>query len=118
MPTVLVVDDDDEAREVVQEVLECEGFSTIGVCNGAEAIAVLERSSRPSLILLDLVMPVMSGWQLLNALSIDQRWVGIPRIVLTALTPGLNIGATPSVAKPFAWGQLMSAMREACSSAS
>ena len=114
MATVLVVDDDYDVREVVRGLLECEGFSTIGVSNGAEALAVLERSSRPSLIVLDLVMPVMSGWELLAALSVDQRWVGIPRLVVTALYPGLNIGITPSVRKPFAWGQLMSAVREAC----
>src|SRR5258708_3233928 len=114
MATVLVVDDDDEAREVVQGLLECEGFATIGVGNGAEALAVLEQSSTPSLIVLDLVMPGMSGWELLDALSVDQRWVGIPRLVLTGLCPDLNIGITPSVAKPFAWEQLMSAVREAC----
>jgi CheY-like chemotaxis protein len=114
MATVLVVDDDDVTRETLQEVLECEGFATIGVCNGAEALAVLERSSRPSLIVLDLVMPVMGGWELLDALSVDHRWVGIPRLVVSALEPGLNLGVTPSVQKPFKWGQLISAVREAC----
>jgi CheY-like chemotaxis protein len=115
MATVLVVDDDDDVRETLRGLLECEGFATIGACNGAQAIAVLERSSSPSLIVLDLVMPVMGGWELLDTLSVDHRWVGIPRLVVSALEPNLNIGATPWMKKPVEWGKLISAVREACS---
>src|SRR4029079_1632930 len=101
-------------REAVQGMLESEGFATIGACNGAEAIAVLEQSSKPSLILLDLVMPVMGGWELLNTLSVDQRWAEIPRIVMSALEPELSVGvATPAVRKPVEWARLISAVREA-----
>lgn len=114
MATVLVVDDDDDLRETVRGMLECEGYATIGVRNGAEALAVLEESAKPSLVLLDLVMPIMNGWALLDALSLDQRWAGIPRLVMSSLYPGLNIGTTPSVRKPFEWGPFMSAVRDAC----
>jgi CheY-like chemotaxis protein len=93
-------------------MLECEGFSTIGARNGAEAIAVLEQSNSPCVILVDLVMPVMGGWELLDILSRDQRWSRIPRLVLSALEPSLNIGATPSVRKPIEWRALISTVKE------
>ena len=72
MTTVMIVDDDDDIRDALREMLECEGFATIDVRNGKEAIAVLERSSPVSLIIIDLVMPVMGGWELLDVLSMDR----------------------------------------------
>lgn len=117
MSTVLVVEDDPDLREVVQAFLEAEGFSTIGACNGADALEILKAAiTRPCLILVDLNMPVMNGWQLLSALSGDPRWADIPRVVMSALDRDLNIGVTQWILKPFAGDHLMSAVRQACPS--
>lgn len=65
---VLVVEDDLAVRETLRDVLEMEGYRVLTAENGAEALAVLSRSTPPCLILLDLMMPVMDGWQLLEIL--------------------------------------------------
>jgi len=62
-PLVLVIDDDDGIREGIVDLLEEEGFAAVGACNGLEALNFLADSKRvPSLILLDLMMPVLDGW--------------------------------------------------------
>src|SRR4051795_4872173 len=62
-PLVLVIDDDDGIREGIVDLLEEEGFAAIGASNGLEALNFLAESKRtPSLILLDLMMPVLDGW--------------------------------------------------------
>lgn len=115
MDTVLVVDDDPDLRDAIRELLDGEGFATIGARNGADAMGILNGIAiRPCLILVDLNMPVMNGWELLAALSADRRWAGVPRLVMTSLDHDLHIGLTPWVHKPFEWGALMSAVREVC----
>jgi CheY-like chemotaxis protein len=63
---ILVVDDDEDVRETVAEILREEGYETQCAENGQQALQVLERANeRPELILLDLMMPVMDGWDFL-----------------------------------------------------
>ncbi len=115
MSKVLIVDDNDDVREGARRLLEEEGFATLGARNGAEAIGVLEESREPPcLILVDLMMPVMNGWQLLTALSGDVRWAKIPRLVMTASGGDLHLEPTPVLRKPFDCDHLISAVREAC----
>lgn len=59
---ILIVDDDQDVREVVGQILELEGFRVHHAANGGEALALLARRDRPDLILLNLTMPVMNGW--------------------------------------------------------
>jgi CheY-like chemotaxis protein len=114
MSKVLIVDDNDDVREGARRLLEEEGFATVGASNGAEAIGVLERSSEPPcMILMDLTMPVMNGWQLLGRLSRDERWAKIPRVVMTAAGGNLHVDA-PVLRKPFDCDHLISVVREAC----
>ena len=70
---VLVVEDDADIREAVQLILEDEGFDVVTACNGAEAEAELAHMEEPCLVLLDLMMPVMNGWELLAHLKRDGR---------------------------------------------
>src|SRR5579862_4602951 len=60
---ILIVDDDPDIRDSLKEVLEDEGYEVNGVANGREALDYLRKSPRPCVILLDLMMPVMDGWQ-------------------------------------------------------
>jgi CheY-like chemotaxis protein len=82
---VLVVDDEDDIRTALREILEGEGYSTAGASNGAEALELLRTSSAaPRLILLDLMMPVVDGWEFLTRIDEDSRLHRIPVALMSA----------------------------------
>ncbi len=80
---VLIVEDDGDTRELLRRALEARGHAVLEASNGADALAALERTT-PSLILLDLLMPEMDGFQFVQALRDKASWADIPVIVLTA----------------------------------
>ena len=82
-PLVLVVEDDRDTRELLVESLAHEGFDAVGAENGAVALEVLRGEARPDVVLLDLRMPVLSGWDLLRIRQADPRLLLIPVIVMT-----------------------------------
>jgi two-component system response regulator MprA len=81
---VMVVDDDDAIREALEDVLGDEGYDVIAASDGQQALEYLSDERRPSVIFLDLWMPVMDGWKLLETLLADPRFNRIPLVVLTA----------------------------------
>jgi CheY-like chemotaxis protein len=84
-PQVLVVDDDADLRQALCELLEEEGYRVQAAQDGAAALALLRASpTLPQLVLLDLMMPVMDGWQFREAQRADPRLSRIPVVVLTA----------------------------------
>src|SRR5262245_9052807 len=84
---VMLVEDDRDVREAIGEVLEEEGYSVILACNGVEAIACLESSlALPNVILLDLMMSAMDGWQFRSIQQERTHWAGIPIVVVSADT--------------------------------
>ena len=90
---ILVVDDDADVREAVEEILRAEGYETRGAANGKEALEALESGDeRPDLILLDLMMPIMDGWDFLFWL--DERED-------LRSTPVAIISAHPSIQRAF-----------------
>ena len=92
-PRVLVVDDDDAIRECISEVLRDEGYEVICAGNGAQALDVLEQGGAggaPGLVLLDLMMPVMSGWEVLERMQESARLSQVPVVVVSAMcAPGV-----------------------------
>jgi CheY-like chemotaxis protein len=80
---VLVVEDNDDARELVRVLVEAEGYEVECAENGKEALERIH-ASVPAFILLDLMMPVMSGWELLEILNQDPRLAAIPVAILSA----------------------------------
>jgi CheY-like chemotaxis protein len=108
---VMVVEDDFAIRETLRELLEDEGYHVTQASNGAEALARLRSSHAPKLILLDLMMPVMDGWEFRHAIEGDPRLSEIPVIVISA-DHGLEqkVGAMHVqgyLAKPFELDQLL-----------
>src|SRR6476646_11859410 len=81
---VLIVDDDHDMRAALSETLEMEGHQTKCVSNGQEALDHLRTGAVPCLILLDLMMPVMNGWQFRERQREDTGLAGIPLVVITA----------------------------------
>jgi CheY-like chemotaxis protein len=87
MHKILVVDDTEDARDVLARLLRLGGFSTITAEDGIEAMKALEMD-HPDLVLLDLMMPRMNGVQLLETMRQDPRWQNLPVVLLTAVSDG------------------------------
>jgi CheY-like chemotaxis protein len=85
MTSVLVVDDDPGIRDLLAEVLEMEGYDVLTAGDGAQALALV-RQEAPSAILLDLMMPVMTGWDFIDACSAEALCQDVPLLVISAAT--------------------------------
>jgi CheY-like chemotaxis protein len=98
---VLVVDDDQDIRELLVSVLEDDGYQAESAQNGREALDVLERW-KADVVVLDLMMPVMDGWTFADRMH--EKW-DIPIVVISAATDlkrhAGRVGAADVVAKPF-----------------
>ena len=81
---ILVVDDDAAVREIARRTLEQDGWKVMEAANGVEACALMEKET-PAVILLDLMMPEMDGFEFLSTMRNDTRWQQIPVIVVTAM---------------------------------
>jgi diguanylate cyclase (GGDEF)-like protein/PAS domain S-box-containing protein len=103
--TILIVDDNMQNRTLLQAMLRPEGYLTLCAASGAEALASIAEHA-PDLILLDVMMPDMNGYQLTGKLKADPATSNIPVILVTALTDrnarmtGLNAGAEEFLTKP------------------
>ncbi len=84
---ILLVEDDTGIRESVLELLELEGYRVAAVANGADALDWLAREAAPDVLLVDLVMPVMSGAELLARVRADPRLAAVPAVLMTAAIP-------------------------------
>src|SRR5580692_3619591 len=82
---ILVVEDDEVIRGTIMEILEEEGYSSMGAQNGKEALTMLAAAKKlPGLILLDLMMPVMDGWSFRDEQKKNRFFSEIPVVVVTA----------------------------------
>lgn len=101
---VLVVDDDNMIRDVVAEVLQLEGYGVVTASNGAEALDRV-RVNPPAAVVLDLMMPVMDGWQFLDACRKDNLCAEVPILVMSAYRHlserSARLQAAACIAKPF-----------------
>src|SRR4029079_16645543 len=82
---VLIVEDDADLREMMAQILTLEGFNPATATNGREALEYLRRGDAPQLILLDLMMPVMDGWEFQRERRRDPNLADVPVVVLSAL---------------------------------
>lgn len=80
---ILVVEDHNDSREMLEEFLTEEGFSVETAVNGLQALERLRREPRPDLVLLDLMMPVMTGWDLMARVAEEPTLWGLPVIVVS-----------------------------------
>ena len=107
--TVLVVEDDPEIRDALEDLLHTEGYLVRSAGDGREALRILETMPpRECVMLLDMMMPVMSGIELLDVLERTHRLDGIPVIVLTASSASSVERARAVLHKPAAVGRILS----------
>jgi DNA-binding response OmpR family regulator len=110
--TILVVDDSEDIALISARMLTQRGFAVITACDGQEALAIVARQ-RPSCLLLDVMMPRMSGLEVLKALKADPATANIPVIMVTAKTTdddvlhGYQEGADYYITKPFTADELV-----------
>lgn len=114
--TVWVVEDDAAIREAVVDLLALEGFDALGFENGRVALDRLAGDApRPCLILLDLMMPVMDGWDFLAARDADPRFRDVPVCVVSAVTDPTRRPVAPVLLrKPVDADTLLATVREYC----
>ena len=106
----LVVDDDDDIREATRDVMERHGYEVVAVSSGAEALAFLVHDT-PDLVLLDLQMDDMNGWEVLGALRSEPRFKDVEVVVVTGseepVAPGVRV-----LRKPFKIESLFAALAD------
>ncbi len=114
MPRILIVDDEPEMVRGLEDNFRFEGYQTLAATTGKEGLALAVREA-PDLILLDIMMPEVSGWDVLRALR--QKGLDVPVIMLSARGEevdrvlGLELGADDYVTKPFSLRELLARVR-------
>ena len=113
---MLVVDDDPSFRGALREYLETEGYSVSEAANGLAALGRLRDGLRPSVIVFDLMMPVMDGWDFRGWQLNDPDLRNIPVVLVTAAGFSRNslrtqFGAIEVVAKPFLPSEILAAIK-------
>jgi len=112
---VLLVEDDVDVREAVTDTLEDAGYRVIAARHGQEALELLRNGGpRPCLILLDLMMPVMDGWQFRDLQSKDPALADIPVVALSAHGGLHALGAADHLRKPVQLRALMDVVERFC----
>ncbi|MGE5798425.1 MAG: response regulator, partial [Ignavibacteria bacterium] len=116
MKKILVVEDEKELSDNIRILLEAEGYSVILVENGLEALKVIDKEN-PDLIISDIMMPFMNGYELFETVKEDLKTKIIPFIFLTAkndmpaLRYGMNLGADDYLIKPFTPEDLLQSIK-------
>jgi CheY-like chemotaxis protein len=111
-PCVLVVDDEADIRETLREAIEMFGCRAILAADGSEALALLAKE-RPQLVLLDLLMPVMTGQELLTVMRRDAELCAL-RVVVSTSAPSQAPAGIPVLPKPIDLDRLWHCLRESC----
>lgn len=112
MDTVLIIDDERMTRDTLTELLAKDGREIVTACDGQEALERLTEIPRPCLIVLDLTMPRMDGWEFLRRQSADASMANIPTIVLSGSR--LPAGAKHQLAKPVDVDRLLALVSQYC----
>jgi DNA-binding response OmpR family regulator len=115
--TAIVVEDDQIIVKLLEHMLTRNGFEVQTALNGREAVAFMENLPAPTLVLLDVMLPYLDGFELITKIREHATWKEVPIIMLTAKSQEQNIvraldkGANDYVVKPFRPGELMSRIR-------
>lgn len=99
--SILVVEDDDDIRNALVDLLETEGYSTESAVNGKDALDKLASIPKPCLVLLDMMMPIMNGREFLDTVMKDSHLAPIPVLIVSAVADKTNTeGSVGFLKKP------------------
>ncbi|WIG96776.1 response regulator [Myxococcus sp. SDU36] len=89
MKTILVVDDEMDIAEAVKSILEDEGYRVVTCANGREALDCL-KDARPDLAIIDVMMPVMNGFETIRAIRGSREFASLPVLIMSAIDPSVR----------------------------
>ena len=112
--SILIVEDEQDSRDTLRELLEFEGYNVETAVNGREALATLDTSGdQICIVLLDLFMPVMDGWQVIDQLRADGRLDKTPIVIITS-APYRAPAGLPVFEKPLDLDKVMNEVQRLC----
>jgi CheY-like chemotaxis protein len=112
--TVLVVEDEEELREMMREALELNGYSVATAQEGQEALEALAKIEHLCLVLLDLLMPGMNGWDFFMKMRERPEFASVPVVVHSSAADRAPAGVTRVLKKPIELDRLLSVVGEYC----
>jgi CheY-like chemotaxis protein len=112
--TVLVVEDEEDLREMIREALELNGYSVVTAAEGREALDHLARVENVCLVLLDLLMPGMNGWEFFEEVRRHPQFLSLPVVVHSSASTRAPAGVTRVLQKPLMLESLLRVVREYC----
>jgi CheY-like chemotaxis protein len=118
-PVIMIVDDDEVMRELLSDLLEGSGYRVVTAIDGRQALALLEQSAvLPSMLLLDLMMPVMNGWELAAAMRSHPVLSRVPIYIMSSLSSSRQVtlpaGIAGSLPKGAHFDLLLAVIRSQC----
>lgn len=117
VPSVLVVEDDEHIAQVLRFMLERQGYQVTHMADGRAAAAHIATAAAPGLVLLDVMLPYIDGFELVRMIREQPAWDGVPVLMLTAKNTerdtvrALDAGANDFVIKPFQPNELLARVR-------
>ena len=112
---VLIVEDEEDLRELMQQALESRGYAVVTAEEGQDALAKLDGIEPPCLVLLDLLMPGMNGWEFFSKLRERPELEGVPVIVHSSASERAPAGVTQVLQKPITFERLLAIVGNYCS---
>lgn len=114
---ILVIEDNDDVRDMMAVTLELEGHRVVTASNGREALHLLHHGVEPCMILLDLMMPVMNGWEFQKAVAREPQLRDIPIVVVSATGTDGELDRTQAAVvlpKPIDVDRLLNVVEDLC----
>lgn len=115
--SAVLVEDDEDTAQLLEFMLVREGFVVHMASNGKDALKLIDSLKPPKIVLLDIMLPFISGFQLLQHIRKKSDWADTPIIMLTskrdesAIVRAMEAGASDYVLKPFNWGELIARIK-------
>jgi CheY-like chemotaxis protein len=112
--TVLIIEDEQELREMMRDALELYGYAVVTAADGQDAFDKLGGIDKICLVILDLLMPIMNGWDFLDRLRQRSELASVPVVVHSSAPGPVPLGATRVLQKPVPLDRLIAVVREYC----